>query len=198
MSSDDISVLLQRVKEGRDDEATAGLWEQYFDKLVHVARRNIGSLPKRAVDEEDVALSAINSFFKAAEAGRLSNLQNRDELWKMLVTMVIRKANRQKEKALAQKRGGGDVRGESVFMRPGDEASPGLAGMPDEELVTDLMSQCQEMIGLLDDPLMKEIAVMMMEGYTIDEIAEAKSVSRSTVKRKKELIKQLWEEKMPS
>ena len=33
---------------------------------------------------------------------------------------------------------------------------------------------------------------------TIDEIADRKSVSRSTVKRKKELIKQLWEEKMPS
>ncbi len=198
MSSDDISVLLQRVKEGRDDDATAGLWGQYFDKLVNVARRNISSLPKRAVDEEDVALSAMHSFFRAAEAGRLSNLQNRDELWKMLVTMVIRKANRQKEKALAQKRGGGEVRGESVFMMPGDEASPGLAGMPDEELVSDLMSQCREMIGMLDDPLIKDIAVMMMEGYTIDEIADAKSVSRSTVKRKKELIKQLWEEKMPS
>jgi len=163
MSNDDISVLLQRVKEGRDDEATAGLWEKYFDKLVHVARRNIASLPKRAADEEDVALSAINSFFRAAEAGRLSNLQNRDELWKMLVTMVIRKANRQKDKAFAKKRGGGDVRGESIFMRPCDEASPGLAGMPDEELVTDLMSQCREMIGLLDDPLMREIAVMMMD-----------------------------------
>ena len=53
------------------------------------------------------------------------------------------------------------------------------------------------LVGLLDDPVMKEIAVMMMEGYTIDEIADAKSVSRSTVKRKKELIRQLWEEKMP-
>ena len=129
MTTDNISELLQRVKEGRDDEATAGLWEKYFDKLVHVARRNIASLPKRAADEEDVALSAINSFFRAAEAGRLSNLQNRDELWKMLVTMVIRKANRQKDKAFAKKRGGGDVRGESIFMRPCDEASPGLAGM---------------------------------------------------------------------
>ena|GEM_PF-2536062 len=39
--------------------------------------------------------------------------------------------------------------------------------------------------------------MMMMEGYTIDEIADAKSVSRSTVKRKKELIRELWEEKMP-
>ena len=197
MTSDDISVLLQRVKDGRDEDASAGLWGQYFDKLVNVARRNIASLPKRSADEEDVALSAMHSFFRAAEAGRLSNLQNRDELWKLLVTMVIRKANRQKEKAFAQKRGGGDVRGESVFMKAGVEAGPGLAGMPDDQLVSDLMSQCHEMIGLLDDPLMKEIAVMMMEGYTIDEIADAKSVSRSTVKRKKELIRQLWEEKMP-
>lgn len=197
MSSDEISVLLQRVKDGRDDEASAGLWGQYFDKLVNVARRNIASLPKRSADEEDVALSAMNSFFRAAEAGRLSNLQNRDELWKLLVTIVIRKANREKEKAFTQKRGGGDVRGESIFMKAGDEASPGLAGMPDDRLVSDLMSQCKEMIGLLDDPLMKEIAVMLMEGYTLDEIADAKSISRATVKRKKERIRQLWEEKMP-
>ena len=198
MSSEEISVLLQRIKEGRDDEATAGLWDQYFGKLVNVARRNIASLPKRAADEEDVALSAMKSFFRAAEGGRITALHDRVDLWKLLVTMVIRKANRHKERACAQKRGGGTVRGESAFLRDGNDEGPGLAGVPDEQHLTDLMAQCQEMMGLIEDPVAKEIALMLMEGYTIDEIAEAKSVSRSTVKRKKELIRQLWEEKMLS
>jgi DNA-directed RNA polymerase specialized sigma24 family protein len=196
VNSEEISVLLQRVKDGRDDAASAALWEQYFGRLLKVARHNMASLPKRASDEEDVALSAMNSFFRAAEEGRLSNLQNRDELWKILVTMVIRKANRTREKLLAQKRGGGDVRGESFFLNASDASSPGLAGVPDEELVTGLMRQCREMIDLLDDPLMKEIAVMIMEGCSIDEIAVAKGVSRSTIKRKKELIRQMWEQNM--
>ncbi|MFN9717819.1 MAG: ECF-type sigma factor, partial [Planctomycetota bacterium] len=151
MSEDNISLLIKRIKDSRSEEATADLWHVYYDQLVNVARRNLGSLPKRAADEDDVAQSAMFSFFRAAEAGRLTGVEHRDELWKLLLTIVIRKANRQKEKAAAQKRGSGDVRGESVFYRPGEGESSGLADAAADFLTPEVLVGAQELLDLLDD-----------------------------------------------
>lgn len=192
--SDDVSLYIQQVKEGRDEDASGQLWEKYFDRLVNVAKRNLGTLPKRVADEEDVAVSAIHSFFKAAEGGRFEQLSNRDELWKLLVTIVIRKSNRYKEKATAQKRGGGNVRGESVFMNAADDGSPGLAGIPDEGFVDDLMFECSELMHKLDDDVLRQIALLKMEGHTTEEVAEKLAIARSTVKRKLNLIKESFNE----
>lgn len=192
--TDEISLYLQRLQEGRDEEACQELWNTYFSKLVNVAKRNLAMFPNRDQDEEDVALSAMQSFFTSAEQGRFENLSNRDELWKLLVTLVIRKANRHKERANAQKRGGGNVRGESVFLNANDLNNPGLAGFPDERLVADLMSECSELLNRLDDETLKQIALLKLEGYTYDEISAELDISRSGVKRKIARIKELWSE----
>lgn len=194
MSDDSISVFLKRIQEGRDEEATAELWKVYYEQLVRVARRNLGTLPKRSADEDDVAQSAMFSFFRAAEAGRLTGLEHRDELWKLLLTIVIRKANRQKERAVALKRGGGDVRGESVFVRAGETENPGLSGVAGDEVGPEVLMGCQEMLELLDDNTLRDIALLRMEGFTVDEIAERIEVSRATVNRKLELIRTIWQD----
>lgn len=188
--SDDVSHYIQRVKDGRDEEATGQLWDKYFEQLVRVARRSLGTLPKRAADEEDVAISAMHSFFNAAESGRFESLKNRDELWKLLVTIVIRKSNRLKERATVKKRGSGLVRGESVFLKSGDLVSPGLTGVPEEGIVSELMLECSELIQGLDDDVLRRIALLKMQGYTSDEVAEQLDVSRATVKRKLRRIKE--------
>ena len=46
--------------------AAQPLWERYFPRLVMLARRKLQDGPRRAADEEDVALSAFNSFCAAA------------------------------------------------------------------------------------------------------------------------------------
>ena len=43
-------------------------------------------------DEEDVALSAFDSFFRSAEQGRFPRLSDRDDLWQILVLVTTRKA----------------------------------------------------------------------------------------------------------
>ncbi|MEQ9407724.1 MAG: ECF-type sigma factor [Fuerstiella sp.] len=192
--NEDLSNFLQRVKQGRDDEASEALWNAYFQRMVSVARRNLHSLPKREADEEDIAISAMHSFFTAAQAGRLDGLQDRDELWKILVTMVIRKTHRHREKATARKRGAGNMRGESVFLDTGRDGDRlGLAGIPDELLVTSLKMELEHLFSHLDDDVLKEIALRRMEGYTVDEIAGRLDIARSTVKRKLVRIKSQWE-----
>ncbi len=75
MSSDDsMAAFIQQVKDGNED-AAAAIWERYFPDLVRVARQQLAGQRDRMADEEDVAVSAFASFFKAAEQGRLPNLR---------------------------------------------------------------------------------------------------------------------------
>ena len=63
MSSKSVTHWIQQL-HGGDDRATQELWSRYFEKLVRLARKHLHPLPRRAVDEQDVALSAFNSSSK--------------------------------------------------------------------------------------------------------------------------------------
>ena len=104
----------------QDDDTNEGfeaLWRTYYERLVHYARGRLGTMPRRDADEEDVALSAMNSFYRGWSDGRFANLNDPDDLWKMLLTITARKANKRIRYQQAEKRGAGTVRGESVFDR---------------------------------------------------------------------------------
>jgi hypothetical protein len=116
MSSDgSVTVWIGALKAG-DPAAAQPLWERYFRKLVRLARARFRGAPPRTADEEDVALSAFDSFCRGAAAGRFPQLCDRDNLWPLLVVITARKVidARNYEKRL--KRGGGKVRGESAWQ----------------------------------------------------------------------------------
>ncbi len=60
-----VTLLLQQLHSGQRDAAEA-LWRLYFPRLVRLARSHLQGLPRRAADEEDVALSAFDSFCRGA------------------------------------------------------------------------------------------------------------------------------------
>src|SRR5258706_10270369 len=114
--------------KGGDADGVQKLWEAYFPRLVGMARKKLREAPRRAADEEDVALSAFDSFCDGVSQGRFPQLTDRDDLWHILVTITARKALQLIRHEQRQKRGGGAVRGESGFHDgPGadsDEAGP--------------------------------------------------------------------------
>src|SRR5262245_7089655 len=63
-----ISVWIEQLKDG-DADAAQPLWERYYHRLVGLARKKLGDLPRRATDEEDVVQSAFRSFFQRAGEG---------------------------------------------------------------------------------------------------------------------------------
>ena len=75
-----------------DQAAAQELWNRYFQRLVGLARSKLRGAPRRAADEEDVALSAFDSFCRGAEQGRFPRLDDRDNLWRLLVVITERKA----------------------------------------------------------------------------------------------------------
>lgn len=192
--------LTQRIaaEQGIDDETAAAIWDAYFGKLVDYARRKMASLPRRAVDEEDVALSALNSFFNGVNEGRFSPKGN-DELWKLLATITVRKATAQQRKHFTQKRGGGAIRGESVFLnrRQSDkEGGFGLEQVLDDKnipgLSVQLMRTVEEMLGQLEGDDLRQVALLRLEGHTTAEIACKLDRSTATIKRRLQRIREIW------
>ena len=118
---DPITRWIEGLRAG-DDEAIGNLWNHYFDRLVGLARVRLGASPRRVADEEDIALSVFRCLCAGAETGRLADMSHRDDLWRVLVTMTVRKTIDQQRRAGNTKRGGGRVRGESMFLdRHGEE-----------------------------------------------------------------------------
>src|SRR5262249_20156219 len=72
--------------------AAQKLWEGYFQKIVELARLKLHGMPRRVADEEDVALSAFNSFCQGASGGRVPQLQDRNNLGPLLVAITAQKA----------------------------------------------------------------------------------------------------------
>src|SRR5438874_3477307 len=93
MPNDLVTVWLGQLVAG-DPAAARPLWDRYFHRLVGLARKRLRDAPRRAADEEDVALSAFDSFCRNAEAGRFPDLTDRDGLWRGLATFTLRKATR--------------------------------------------------------------------------------------------------------
>jgi len=92
MASDgSITRLIVLLKDG-DRDAAQPLWDAYFRRLVGLARARLRGTPRGMADEEDVALSAFDSFCRRAERGDFPQLADRDDLWQLLFVLTVRKA----------------------------------------------------------------------------------------------------------
>ena len=85
-----ITVCIDQLKRG-DHHALARLDERFHDQLVGLAGRRLRGASRRVADEEDVAQSALKSFWTGAVAGRFSQLRTREDLWPLLQVITQRK-----------------------------------------------------------------------------------------------------------
>jgi len=201
-SEDSVSVWLQLLKEG-DRAAALPLWERYFPQLVGRARLALRSVPRRMADEEDVALSAFDSFCRRAEQKRFPQLNNRDDLWRILLTITACKAAHLIRDEMLVKRGGGKVNPEVDLGSDAADEEGVLANImgaePSPELAAELAEQYRRLLDKLGDDDLRNIAVWQMEGFTVAEIAAKLGRSERTIARKLAVIRDLWrEEKLAS
>jgi DNA-directed RNA polymerase specialized sigma24 family protein len=182
------------VKAG-DAEGAEKLWRRYFEDLVRLARDRLRGAPKAIADEEDAALSAFDSFVRGAACGRYPRLDDRDDLWRLLVVITERKAIDQAVRERRGKRGSGKVFG---LPEPGIEDHFGeervcLTGAsPTPEFAALMADECRSLLGLLRDDSLRQVARLRMEGYTNEEVARQLECSLRTVARKIEIIRRTW------
>ena len=187
---------LRGLKSG-DPEAIERLWGDYFQRLVGLARKLLPQSARRDSDEEDVALSAFQSLCKGAAAGRFPKLDDRDDLWRLLVVITLRKARRALRRGQSQKRGGGQVKGDSPYSPAGrHDASSRLEEIlsegPTPAFAAEVAEQCEHLLDRLGDDQLRSIALLKMDGYTVGEIAQQLSCSMRAVERGLQSIRAKW------
>ncbi len=196
MKDDEVRRWIQGLAHG-DESAAREVWHRYYEKLVRLARHVLRNANRRVTDEEDAAQSAIRTFFLGAPKGQYPDLDDHDGLWKLLVTITVRKSLNQIKRANRQKRGGGAVRGESVFLDRKDLRSARginevLGEEPTPELAALMNEQCEQLLDRLDDDSLREVARLKIRGYRTQEIAEKLDCNERTVHRKIVRIRKIW------
>ncbi|TWU56688.1 RNA polymerase sigma factor [Rubripirellula tenax] len=199
-SPESIAELLELVRQG-DEDATTRLWESYFQQLVRVAAKRLPANLRRSGDEEDIAISAFHSFIAGVRRDQFPDLSGPENLWGLLITLTSRKSQAHLRKQTRQKRGGGRVRGESVFMdSSGDLKSGGIGGVTggseSADIHAELAEACDGLLDQLPDEQLKQIAIMRMDGYLVDEIAVKLDLSKRAVERRLQLIRRTWSEQV--
>jgi DNA-directed RNA polymerase specialized sigma24 family protein len=184
-----ITRLISLIQAG-DRAAAQPLWDAYFHRLVALARARLRGTRRSAADEEDVALSAFDSFWRRAELGEFPRLEDRDDLWELLFVLTVRKAIGLVRYQGRARRGAGrvttlaDLADWNLEVVLGPEPTPELAAQFAEEY--DLL------LDRLGDESLRAVARWKMEGFSNREIAARLGCVEHTVERKLRSIRRLW------
>lgn len=197
VKAETVTVWIQRMRGG-DDQAIERLWERFFPQLVRLAARRLSGAKRAVADEEDVALSAFNSFCAGAQQGKFPRLCDRDSLWNLLISIVAHKSVDLIRRENCLKRGGvgtaGDAEDRCVVAPPSvdevvsEQVSPETAAM-----VAELFQRLLTRLDRADDPDLMVIAVARMRGDSKNEIAIQLECSSRSIERKLKLIHRAWQ-----
>jgi DNA-directed RNA polymerase specialized sigma24 family protein len=189
---------LREFKAG-DAAAAQRLWERYFADLVRLARARLRKAPRAAEDEEDVALSAFGAFCTAAAQGRYPCLDDRYDLWRVLVTVTKNKASDLRRRQRRLKRGSGRVAPEADVAGPEGDLLDHLVGTaPTPEFAAMVAEEYRLRLAALPEAALRRVAEMKLEGYSNEEIARRLGLGLRSVVRKLDRIRRTWLGEAPS
>src|SRR5262249_57944041 len=107
--------------------------------LVQWARARLQGAPGLAHHDEDIALSAFKSLCLGAEGDRFPQLEDRDDLWRLLAMLTVRKAIDLQRRRRPQ--GADEESVEQILSRE-----------PPPELAAEMTEEDRRLLGRLRDP----------------------------------------------
>ncbi len=195
---------LVNLKSG-DSGAAQKLWERYFERLVRLAERRLRNMPAKAVDQEDIALSAFAAFCRSIEHGRYPDLGSRDYLWNLLVEITENKANDAWRRESAAKRGRGEVRCQADLGNDRVTGKDMMEQIADSAPTPEFTAQItEELRGYFQDienyddekKTLQRIALWKLQGYSNREMVDLAAgpdtkLSLRSIERKVKLIRDI-------
>jgi RNA polymerase sigma factor (sigma-70 family) len=183
--------LVARWREG-DQQAAAELFRRYAERLTGLARSRLSAKLAQRVDAEDVVQSAYRSFFADTREGRY-DLERGGDLWRLLVTITLRKLYHQVDRSTTAKR---DLRREQSFSS--EDSLLGLqahlrSNEPSPVEALALADQLEQTMRRLE-PHQRRILELRLQGYNVEEIAADAGCSVRTVRYGLKEIKQQLEQ----
>lgn len=175
---------LERLEAG-DDKAVSELVGIVYQQLVGFARKKLIGMPPQVADDEGAVISALRSFFSGVQNGQFPEMQDENDLWRVLATITARKAIRQLRVHWKQSGEAGRVKRNADIDHLVSRFSS-----PEDNAIT--MDEFECRLDDLDDPLLKKIALMRLEGLETSDIADQLSIHIRSIQRKLKLIESKW------
>ena len=186
------SSLILKLRTG-DEEAAKILWNRFFAQLLTLTRGRLPSSSRSMADEEDIVLSAMKSFCIGIRDGRFPELSGRESLWRLLLTITLRKLA---DKQNYDSRGKRDVarlqNSDAAPEKHDDEIYAFISREPNPEVAAECAEQIGSLLESLEHEDLKKIALMKMEGYTNIEVANEVKCSITSIERKLRTIRSIW------
>ncbi len=186
------AALISKLREG-DEDAARLLWDRFFAQLMTLTRARLQPSSRAMSDEEDIVVSAMKSFCIGLRDGRFPELSNRESLWRLLLTITLRKIA---DKQNYDKRSKRDIAKSLSNGSEGIEQEGEINAFISREPNPEIAAECAEQIGRLLESLehddLKKVALMKMEGYTNGEIAQDVRCSLTSIERKLRTIRSIW------
>jgi len=184
-----VSHTLQAIQLG-EEQAIRRVWDRYFSRLIRLAGSRLASERTGEFDEEDVAVSVMESFFRAAKKGRFPYLKDDDGIWRLLSTMARRKVvdivrrNRRQRIVGESNVVGQDYEGGHFAWLDGPVHPPEIAAM--------FVDEVEHLVGLLPSKY-HPVALAKLECLTLAEISARTGKHLSTVERHLRIIRKRWQ-----
>lgn len=175
--------------EQGDEEAARVIWEKFFARASALAMKKLATVKQRSVDNEDVALSAMNALCSGIRERRFSKIENRDDLWQILAMITSRKAIDVKRRVGRRREIGESEFSEQALARNEIDAA---TAQQDYRFVDNLSLAAEELLLKLDDKL-QSVALLKLEGFTNREIADRQKRSIATIERYLKMIRLRWQ-----
>jgi DNA-directed RNA polymerase specialized sigma24 family protein len=187
-----VTTWLAHLKAG-DAAAAEPLWKRYFARLVELAQQHLARHVRGASDGEDVAAAAFASFCAGVQAGRFPHLADRNDLWRLLLTITLRRARSLARHETAGKR---DRRrmasGADLFDLPDADLDRLAGDGPDPALAAEVADQLRYLLDVLGGDDLRCVARDVLAGYTAVEISARLGCGLRTVERRLQRIRQFW------
>jgi RNA polymerase sigma factor (sigma-70 family) len=192
VQSNSVTMWLRQLGD-RNQQAVQELWDRYSETLKRLVRQRYPNALNALADESDIVQSVFHGLWNGAAEGRWDSVQDRQELWWLLVSICRHKAlkchaynHRLKRRAESN-----DVRAGHHFGSIAD-VEECEDEVPPPELIVILQEEQDRLMGLLRDDELRSIALWKLEGFTHEEIADKLGVTPRTIVRKLNLVRQTW------
>jgi len=164
--SEEFDALLTRLQAG-DNDAARVVCERFRDRLLELAARQFDTWLRDRADPEGVVQSALFSFFRRAQGGRLAP-DGWDEMAAVLAVITMRKCSNRKRFLTAAKR---DSAREQLPEpdATGVWAGAASAALPDEEAAA---REVYESLVRGFEGREREMVELALQGFSPTEIAE--------------------------
>lgn len=185
-----ISLWVSQLYEG-DQHAANLLWNQFANRLVRIARDRLRTAYRAVSDEEDVVSAAFKSFFCGIQNGQYKELTNIENVWRLLLTIMLRKIADKHEYDHRSKR---DVARMTSY--DANDLYETLTNIVSRERSPEIAAQITEQLDVAINSLgnlqLKQLAVLKLEGHTNQEIAQIMECSLTSIERGLRKIRLIW------